>query len=257
MCQLLAMSCKEPANINFSFDGFCARGGLTDEHKDGWGIAFFRNNDVDVFVDHQPAANSALAEAIKNKDIKAKTIIAHIRKATVGDVKLANCHPFKRELWGKTWLFCHNGDLKNFTPDLGGQFLPEGDTDSEHAFCLLLEHLAQKFKTEPSHAELFHSLDIFARKIESFGVFNIMLSNGEILFTYCSTALAYVERQYPFARVTLVDKNVSIDLNQYNSKHDKMVVIATKPLTTNEDWKIYQQGESRMFQEGEVLHNRI
>jgi len=258
MCQLLGMSCKEPANINFSFEGFRARGGLTDEHKDGWGIAFFRNNSFDVFLDHQPAANSALADEIHGAGIKSKTIIAHIRKATVGDVKIANCHPFKRELWGKTWLFCHNGDLKNFAPELKGLYQSEGDTDSELAFCLLLQRLEQEFGTrEPESAELFHALDVFAREIESFGIFNIIFSDGELLYTYCSTTLAYVERQYPFTTVTLVDKNVSLDLSKHNTQQDKMIVVATKPLTTNESWKVYQHGESIMFSEGSVLHTRI
>jgi len=258
MCQLLGMSCKEPANINFSFEGFRARGGLTDEHKDGWGIAFFRNNSFDVFLDHQPAANSALADEIHSADIKSKTIIAHIRKATVGDVKIANCHPFKRELWGKTWLFCHNGDLKNFAPELNGRYQSEGDTDSELAFCLLLQRLEKEFGArEPESVELFHALDVFAREIESFGIFNIIFSDGELLYTYCSTALAYVERQYPFTTVTLVDKNVSLDLSKHNTQQDKMIVIATKPLTTNESWKVYQHGESIMFSEGSVLHTRI
>jgi len=257
MCQLLGMSCKEPANINFSFEGFRARGGLTDEHKDGWGIAFYRNNSFDVFLDHEPAANSALADEINKSDIKSKTIVAHIRKATVGGVKLSNCHPFQRELWGKTWLFCHNGDLKYFHPELTGKFQPEGDTDSERAFCLLLQRIKQEFgEQEPASPELFHALDIFSREIENFGIFNIIFSNGELLYTYCSTALAYVERKYPFTTVTLVDKNVSLDLSKHNTQQDKMIVVATKPLTKNESWKVYQHGESRMFKEGEVLYVR-
>jgi predicted glutamine amidotransferase len=257
MCQLLGMSCKEPASINFSFEGFRARGGLTDEHKDGWGIAFFRNNSFDVFVDHQPAANSALADEIHSADIKSKTIIAHIRKATVGEVKISNCHPFKRELWGKTWLFCHNGDLKNFNPQLNGKYKAFGDTDSELAFCLLLQRLEEKFGSqEPVSTDLFYALDSFTRDIEYFGVFNIIFSNGDLLYTYCSTALAYVERKYPFTTVTLVDKNLSLDLSKHNTQQDKMIVVATKPLTSNESWEIYQRGESKMFKDGDLLHAR-
>jgi glutamine amidotransferase len=255
MCQLLGMSCKEPANINFSFEGFRARGGLTDEHKDGWGIAFYRNNNFDVYVDHQPAANSELAIEINNADIKSKTIIAHIRKATVGDVKLSNCHPFQRELWGRTWLFCHNGDLKNFYPNLIGQYQSQGDTDSELAFCYLLQQLEQHFPDGVQDTgELFKLLNELSREIEKFGTFNIILSNGELLFTFCSTSLAYVERQYPFTTVTLVDKDISLDLSKHHDENDKMILIATKPLTINEAWKVYLPGEARMFREGELVH---
>ncbi|HWV15547.1 MAG TPA: class II glutamine amidotransferase [Cellvibrio sp.] len=258
MCQLLGMSCKEPASINFSLEGFVARGGLTDEHRDGWGIAFFRDDAFDVFLDHQPASHSALVAEINTAAIKSKTIIAHIRKATVGEVKLANCHPFQRELRGKTWLFCHNGHLKDFNPALNGQYLPQGDTDSELAFCYLLQELELALPEGVTEsAALFALLDKLSREIEKFGIFNIIISNGELLFTFCSTALAYVERQYPFTTVTLVDKDVSLDLSQHNTEADKMILIATKPLTKNEDWKVYQQGESRMFREAEILHKQL
>ncbi len=41
MCQLLGMNCNVPTDIGFSFAGFRKRGGLTDHHEDGFGIAFF------------------------------------------------------------------------------------------------------------------------------------------------------------------------------------------------------------------------
>ena len=41
MCQLLGMNCNVPTDICFSFSGFQARGGGTDVHRDGWGIASY------------------------------------------------------------------------------------------------------------------------------------------------------------------------------------------------------------------------
>ena len=41
MCQLLGMNCNTPTDIGFSFAGFRRRGGMTDSHEDGFGIAFF------------------------------------------------------------------------------------------------------------------------------------------------------------------------------------------------------------------------
>ncbi|MFM1950093.1 MAG: hypothetical protein RL706_2114, partial [Pseudomonadota bacterium] len=41
MCQLLGMNCNTPTDATFSFSGFSQRGGITDHHSDGWGIAFF------------------------------------------------------------------------------------------------------------------------------------------------------------------------------------------------------------------------
>ena len=41
MCQLLGMNSRLPASLTLSFTGFAQRGGGTDHHSDGWGIAFF------------------------------------------------------------------------------------------------------------------------------------------------------------------------------------------------------------------------
>lgn len=114
MCQLLGMNCNVPTDICFSFTGFQARGGLTDHHTDGWGITFFEGKGVRQFLDPMASAHSPVADFIKNYPIKSKNVIAHIRKATQGEVKLENTHPFVREIWGQYWSFAHNGDLKGF-----------------------------------------------------------------------------------------------------------------------------------------------
>jgi predicted glutamine amidotransferase len=90
MCQLLGMNCNVPTDIVFSFTGFAHRGGRTDEHKDGWGIAFFEGAGVRLFVDHESAVASPVAELIKSYPIKSKNVIAHIRKATQG-ISCSNC----------------------------------------------------------------------------------------------------------------------------------------------------------------------
>ena len=82
MCQLLGMNCNVPTDIVFSFTGFALRGGRTDHHQDGWGIAFFEGAGVRHFVDHEAAVESPIAELIKHYPIKSLNVIAHIRKAT-------------------------------------------------------------------------------------------------------------------------------------------------------------------------------
>jgi predicted glutamine amidotransferase len=150
MCQLLGMNCNNPTDVTFSFRGFAHRGGRTDHHADGWGIAFFEDRGLRHFVDHLPACESPVAELIRRYPIQSRNVIAHIRKATQGHVNLQNCHPFVRELWGRYWVFAHNGDLKDFRPRLHGSFHPVGDTDSEHAFCWLMQELAKSHADVPS-----------------------------------------------------------------------------------------------------------
>ncbi len=107
--------------------------------------------------------------------IKSDNVIAHIRKATQGRVALENCHPFVRELWGRYWVFAHNGDLKDFAPRLHGAFRPVGDTDSERAFCWLMQEMNKAHASVPSVAELSATLAELVPQVAAHGTFNFML----------------------------------------------------------------------------------
>ncbi len=256
MCQLLGMNCNVPTDIVFSFTGFAKRGGKTDEHKDGWGIAFFEGAGVRLFVDHESAVSSPIAALIQRYPIKSKNVLAHIRKATQGQIALENCHPFVRELWGRYWVFAHNGDLKNFAPALHGPFRPVGSTDSELAFCYLLQELHQRFGDQaPSQAQLRQALSELTTEIAQHGVFNMMLSDGSALFAYCSTKLHYIVRQYPFTQAMLSDEDLSVDFSEVTTPNDRVALIVTEPLTTNETWLPFASGELKMFVDGMPVAN--
>ena len=124
MCQLLGMNCNTPTDIAFSFEGFRRRGGLTDHHADGFGIAFFEGAGARVFLDVEPSARSRVADFVRDYPIKSENVIAHIRKATQGGVNLVNTHPFQRELWSRYWVFAHNGNLEGFAPPEGRYYRP-------------------------------------------------------------------------------------------------------------------------------------
>jgi predicted glutamine amidotransferase len=251
MCQLLGMNCNVPTDIVFSFTGFAQRGGRTDTHHDGWGIAFFEGAGVRHFVDHQAAVDSPVAELIKRYPIKSKNVIAHIRKATQGHVALENCHPFVRELWGRYWVFAHNGDLKDYTPVLDGAFRPVGSTDSELAFCDVLQQLRARFgDTAPPLDTLRAALDGIVAAIAAHGTFNCMLSDGTALFVHCSTKLHYVVRQHPFVTARLADEDVSVDFAELTTPNDRVAVIVTEPLTTDELWTAFAPGELKLFVDG-------
>ena len=274
MCQLLGMNCNTPTDITFSFRGFAQRGGHTDDHEDGWGIAFFEGEAADVsggvasdkglrhFVDHQSASRSPVAELISRYPIKSRNVISHIRKATQGRVALENCHPFVRELWGRYWVFAHNGDLKDFAPRLHAGFRPVGSTDSERAFCWIMQELAKSHAGVPSVAELSITLRELAAKIAPHGTFNILLSNGQALWAHASSKpesqiLYYVERRHPFTQATLSDEDVSIDFADYTRPTDRIAVVVSAPLTTNESWTAFKPGELKVFEGGALAGSSL
>lgn len=253
MCQLLGMNCNTPTDIVFSFEGFHRRGGLTDHHADGWGIGFFEGQGCRLFLDDKASANSPIAHLIRQYPLKSMNVIAHIRKATQGEVTLANTHPFRRELWGRYWLFAHNGDLKNFSPARGNYYRPVGNTDSEQAFCLILETLRQRWDDQPAMQDLLPVLKTLAHETGRHGIFNFILSNGEFMVAYCASQLHYIIRQSPFNTAHLVDEDLSIDFAEVTTPHDRVAVIATQPLTDNEQWQPFQTGELLIFVDGQPV----
>ena len=254
MCQLLGMNCNVPTDICFSFEGFHLRGGLTDHHRDGWGIAFFEGRGCRLFLDSKATIESPVADIVRKYPIHSKNVIAHIRKATQGHVELENCHPFQRELWGRYWIFAHNGNLENFHPGTLELFRPVGQTDSERAFCHLLERMRKEFPDGyPGSLEIYRFLERVVEEIALHGTFNFLLSNGEFLFAYCSTNLHYLVRKAPFGDAHLIDQDITIDFSQVTGENDKVSVIASVPLTDNEAWIALVPGQLLMFCEGEPV----
>jgi len=251
MCQLLGMNCNVPTDICFSFEGFHRRGGATDDHADGWGIAFFEGPGCRVFIDSKSAIESPVAKLVREYPIHSTNVIAHIRRATRGIVALENTHPFVRELWGRYWIFAHNGTLEHFAPSLNGVYRPVGTTDSERAFCYMLEHLRRHFPDDaPPFADAFEVLCTLTHELAAHGRFNYLLSNGEHLIAHRSDKLSYILRHAPFAQAHLIDQDVTVDFNALTTPADKVAVIATTPLTDNECWTEMGAGQLVAFEHG-------
>lgn len=248
MCQLLGLNANTPTDLVFSFTGFAHR---AEEHRDGFGIAFFEGPGTRLFVDTVSARTSPVAEMIRRYPIRSQNILAHIRKATQGQVKLENTHPFMRELWGRYWVFAHNGNLVDYQPKLHAAFRPVGQTDSERAFCWLMQELAKNHASVPSVAHLTQTLRELAAEPARHGTFNFLLSNGEALWAHCSTKLHYVERGHPFATAQLQDADLTVDFAAHTRPSDRVAVVVTEPLTQGERWQALAPGELAVFVDGQ------
>ncbi len=255
MCELLGMSANVPTDICFSFAGLMQRGGATGPHRDGWGIAYYEGKGYRAVHDPQPSADSKLAQFMQSYSIKSHTVISHIRKANRGRVCLENTHPFSRELWGKTWAFAHNGQLKGIKKWPLEHYLPVGTTDSEYAFCWLLDQVRNRFPTPPrQRKQLWGFIEAQIREVAQLGIFNILMSDSHSLYTHCSTKLAWLTRQAPFGNAQLLDTGMSVDFAQETQPSDKVTVIATEPLTTNEQWQSLKNGQFTVFRQGKMAY---
>lgn len=260
MCELLALSANTPTDLRFSFHGLRMRGGATGDHADGWGLASYDpdGHGVRLYREDAAAAFSPIAEAVAGLDLKAHCSIAHIRKATRGVVALVNCHPFHRPWRGREWVFAHNGDLQ-VLPPLAGHHRPFGQTDSEAAFCWILEQLEERFSPEPEAdpQRIFEALVACSDQLAAGGSFNGLLSNGAWLFAYAGTRLHRVTRRAPFGRVRLADADLSVDFAAVTQPSDVVTIVATEPLTVEESWLPLGVGEAILLRGGEVVARRV
>jgi len=254
MCELLGLSANVPTDICFSFSGLLERGGRTGPHRDGWGISFYEGKACRSFHDPQACSDSVLASLIKDYPIKSHIIISHIRQANRGKVGLANTHPFCRELWGKHWTFAHNGQLKGVKKLPLNRYKPVGTTDSEHAFCWLLDQIAERYPKPPkSQSGLQKHIKQLCDQLAELGIFNVLFSDSKHLYTYCTTKLCWIARRAPFGQAQLLDTDMTIDFGQETTPNDVVSVIATQPLTQNETWNVLKKGDFLCFKKGELV----
>jgi len=252
MCELLGMSANVPTDICFSFAGLMQRGGGTGPHRDGWGIAFYEGKGARCFHDPNPSVNSQIANLVKEHPIKSHVVVSHIRQANVGDICLENTHPFQRELWGYTWTFAHNGQLDQKLFDKPLSFYhPVGTTDSEFAFCWILGEIRKRFPQRPDNfSELSTFIHERAEQLRELGVFNMLLTESTHLFAFCGSKLSWITRKAPFGEASLTDCDVTVDFVKETTPNDIVTVIATVPLTENEQWVQLEPGELVTFVNG-------
>jgi predicted glutamine amidotransferase len=119
------------------------------EHPDGWGIASWQDGELPEIARGLGAAHLDPEFERISSAVQARTVLAHLRLASVGAVKLDNAHPFTH---GR-WAFAHNGTLHAFdrhrsaiesliAPRYGE--LMGGETDSERCFALFLTRLSSR-----------------------------------------------------------------------------------------------------------------
>jgi len=252
------MSANVPTDICFSFSGLLERGGNTGPHKDGWGITFYEGKGCRSFKDPLPSAESEIARLVKSYPIKSCAVISHIRQANSGAVALENTHPFTREVWGRNWTYAHNGQMPGFKKSLPlNKYTPIGTTDSEWAFCWLLEQLHNKYPSKPANmATAFRFIAKCCSQLQALGVFNMLLTDGVYVLVYCDNNLHWITRRAPFGNATLIDSDWIIDFKKETSPDDVVTLITTQPLTADERWQKMCSGEYALFKYGELVSNK-
>lgn len=243
MCELFAMSASEPTDVNHSLALLRPRGGAIGPHADGWGVAFYEGRAARIFKEPVPAAESRCLAFITDYDFKSETVIAHIRKANPERFgrTTANTHPFEREWNGQSWVFAHNGKLPGLVASHGPaphRFQPLGDTDSEIAFCLMLDAIAAAgapVRGKLTAAEIIARIAPIVARLAALGEFNFFLSDGESLIVHAHTRLHLLSRACTSCAGQL-----------------RVILLATLPLT-DEPWVPLQPGSLHAYAGGREI----
>jgi glutamine amidotransferase len=154
MCRLYGFRASQPTKVECSL--VYAQNALlsqseSDErglpHPDGWGIASYRDG-VPHVQRRASAAFEDLHFGLTAERSYARTVVAHVRQATVGPLAIENTQPF---MHGR-WVFAHNGTLRaidSLRPELDAETAPDllagrsGGTDSEAVFYWLLTRMRE------------------------------------------------------------------------------------------------------------------
>lgn len=148
MCRLFGFRSVIPSQVHRSLVAADnALGVQSNDHPDGWGVAYYVDGAPHLTRSPSTALGDHLFQRVSGV-VSSETVLAHVRKATVGELSVLNCHPFQ---YGR-WTFAHNGEIKGFdryrkrvlsevAPRLRRFIL--GETDSEVLFFLFLTHLSQ------------------------------------------------------------------------------------------------------------------
>lgn len=191
MCELFAMSSRVPATVNLSLERLARHGGDEGPHRDGWGCAFYDGPDLFLVREPHPASHSPLMRLLETQRRRGCMVLCHLRLASIGERSLRNTQPFARELGGVMHSFAHNGDLHGIQTAPGlqhGRFRPVGDSDSEWAFCALLERLAPLWLGEgggvPALSERLSIVAGVAQELRALGTANFVYGDSTAFFVH-------------------------------------------------------------------------
>lgn len=149
MCRLFGFRSVIQSQVHSSLvDAENALGIQSNDHPDGWGVAYYVLNSPHVVKSAKAAIGDAIFKKVSGI-VSSETVLAHIRKTTVGNNNILNTHPFQ---YG-SWVFAHNGNITDYqskresilaeVSPIFKRFIL-GDTDSELIFYFLLSFLSDR-----------------------------------------------------------------------------------------------------------------
>jgi predicted glutamine amidotransferase len=246
MCRLFGAAASAPVDISFELlradNPLVAQ---SERHDSGWGIAHYAGGQLHVERFPQAAHGDPgfpeVATALSNLHV------VHVRRATVGDLKLENTHPFTRG----NYAYCHNGTILRpaLLYDLADR-RPAGDTDSEAFFNLLMTLL------DPDDIEgsLRRTVETVCEHCQ-FSALNFLFCDGRRLYAY---KLGLYDLFWLVRNLDLeADTRTHYHLHLERPKGEHVVLASSEKLTDDEPWGEFTQDELLVCDPADPDHPRI
>lgn len=231
MCELFAVSLNKKIKLNDYLVSFFER---SDEHPNGWGLAVFDDNNVSIEREPVKARNSLYLKNRLSSKIVASNLMAHIRKATIGDVEYENTHPFvAKDESGRKWVLMHNGTIFDSPVISAYQYRQVGSTDSERVLLYLVDQINKQIIDDMNFFDVnerFKTVESVIMKIVPENKLNLVINDGEYLY---------------------IHKNENETLFMKDTKDG--VIFATHPLDKDE-WHEVDDNRLLVYKSGECVY---
>lgn len=231
MCELFGVSAGRKIRINGFLDTFFSH---SAEHGNGWGIALLDEGGFSIEREPVKAADSSYLKSMLKEKVEASVCIAHIRKATIGEVNINNTHPFSvYDDFGKRWVLAHNGTIFDSEALAPYQYKQTGTTDSERILLYIVDQINKRYQDsghELSKEERIHTVEEAIKVIVPGNKVNLMIHDGELLY---------------------VHKN---ELGTLHEKHiGDGIIFSTAPLESN-GWSEFAQNRLMVYRSGKLVY---
>jgi glutamine amidotransferase len=254
MCELMGLAFARPISADFSIHEFALRGA---DNADGWGLAWYPDRAVAVVKEPVRWGQTPFTTFLESyPGLRSSLYIAHVRrKTTGGEPCYADTHPFVREFNGREYCFVHNGTLRGAIWELPlTRYHPVGHTDSERAFCCLLEKIAGRNEHLNSAAD-WQWLAAELNRLNEWGQMNCLFSDSQRLYLYHDQAgykglsIRKIHLREGEPR-QFGDAELKIDLADNDVNHG--FVAATQPLSAH-GWQRFEPGELIVLENGRAV----
>ena len=188
MCELFGFSSRKKRRRNDLLREFYSH---AQAHPHGWGLARFPDGGAPS-VEKEPvcATCSASVRRLLADPVEERSLIAHIRLATVGHIEYKNCHPFTAmDNCGRIWTLAHNGTIFSSTALNDYMGIQYGDTDSERMLLHLVDRInvaQNRRRHDLDEAERFDLLSAAIAELAKGNKLNLLMCDGEVMYAHCN-----------------------------------------------------------------------